>query len=87
MGELVADMGTFILNAAGEIETQADAIIVLEDTIFYDIRVNKEDGNVVGKYIAKPGSAVKAGAKITPLNDAQFTFVSTLDGSIALILG
>jgi hypothetical protein len=86
MGELVANLGTFIANESNKTYTKnIDAIVVLEDTIFTSIFINEID--VKGDYLGVPDIAIKAGAIITPLNDAQFTGVELTSGSIALVLG
>jgi hypothetical protein len=85
MGELVADMGTFIANNTTEVTRTIDAIVVLQDTVFTSIKVAGTD--VKSTYIAAPGTAVKAGAIITPINNLQFSGVQLASGSVALVLG
>lgn len=86
MGELVANLGTFIANESNKTYTKnIDAIVVLEDTIFTSIFINEID--VKGDYLGIPDIAIKAGAIITPMNDAQFTGLELTSGSVALVLG
>jgi hypothetical protein len=85
MGELVADMGTFIANNTTEVTRTIDAIVVLQDTVFTSIKVAGTD--VKSTYIAAPGTAIKAGAIITPINNLQFSGVQLASGSVALVLG
>ena len=85
MGELVADMGTYIANNTTEVTKTIDAIVVLQDTVFTSIKVAGTD--VKSTYIAATGTAVKAGAIITPINDVQFSGVQLASGSVALVLG
>jgi hypothetical protein len=85
MGELVADMGTYIANNTTEVTRTIDAIVVLQDTVFTSIKVAGTD--VKSTYIAAPGTAVKAGAIITPINNLQFSGVQLASGSVALVLG
>jgi hypothetical protein len=85
MGELVADMGTYIANNTTEVTRTIEAIVVLQDTIFTSIKVAGTD--VKSTYIAAPGTAVKAGAIITPINNLQFSGVQLASGSVALVLG
>lgn len=85
MGELVADMGTFIANNTTEVTKTIEAIVVLQDTVFTSIKVAGTD--VKSTYIAATGTAVKAGAIITPINNLQFSGVQLASGSVALVLG
>jgi hypothetical protein len=85
MGELVADQGTYIANNTTEVTKTIEAIVCLEDTIFTSIKVAGTD--VKATYIAATGTAVKAGAIITPINNLQFSGVKLTSGSVALILG
>lgn len=85
MGELVANLGTYIVNNTTEATKTIDAIVVLQDTVFSSIKVAGTD--VKSSYIAAPGTAVKAGAIITPINDLQFSGVQLTSGSVALVLG
>lgn len=85
MGELVANLGTYIVNNTTEATKTIDAIVVLQDTVFSSIKIAGTD--VKSSYIAAPGTAVKAGAIITPINDLQFSGVQLTSGSVALVLG
>jgi hypothetical protein len=85
LAELVANKGTFILNNTDEKVGIFDAIVVLEDTVFNAIKVAGSD--VKSTYIAATGTAVKAGAIITPLGVAKFSAVDLVSGSVALVNG
>lgn len=85
LGEIAANNGTFILNSDINLTKTIDAIVVLEDTIFQTIGVNGSD--VKSTYIADVSIAVRAGAIITPVGDAQFSGVTLTSGSVALVLG
>jgi hypothetical protein len=85
MGELVANLGTYIVNNTTEVTKTIDAIVVLEDTIFSSIKVAGTDAK--STYLADATKAIKAGAIITPINDVQFSGVTLTSGSIALVLG
>ena len=85
MGELVANNGTYIVNNTTEATKTIDAIVVLQDTVFTAIKTAGVDTK--STYIAAPGTAVKAGAIITPINDLQFSGVTLASGSVALVLG
>ena len=85
MGELVANNGTYIVNNTTEATKTIDAIVVLQDTVFTAITTAGVDTK--STYIAAPGTAVKAGAIITPINDLQFSGVTLASGSVALVLG
>jgi hypothetical protein len=85
MGELVANNGTYIVNNTTEATKTIDAIVVLQDTVFTAIKTAGVD--VKSTYIADTGTAVKAGAIITPINDLQFSGVTLASGSVALVLG
>ena len=85
MGELVANNGTYIVNNTTEATKNIDAIVVLQDTVFTAIKTAGVD--VKSTYIADTGTAVKAGAIITPINDLQFSGVTLASGSVALVLG
>lgn len=85
LGELVANKGTFILNNTDEKTGTFDAIVVLEDTVFNAIKINGTD--VKSSYIAATGTAVKAGAIITPTGVQKFSAVDLTSGSVALVNG
>ena len=85
IGELVANKGTFILNNTTEYTGSIDAIVVLEDTVFNAVKIAGID--VKSSYIATPGTAVKAGAILTPTADQKFSGVDLTSGSVALVLG
>jgi len=85
MGELVANNGTFILNNTTEYTGSIDAIVVLEDTVFNAVKIAGVD--VKTSYIGTPGTAVKAGAILTPTADQKFSGVDLTSGSVALVLG
>lgn len=87
MGELVANNGTYIVNSPEEnIYRTIDAIVVLEDTFFQYIFIGEDD--VLSDYVLGGSAfAVKAGAIITPMGDAQFSGVNIFTGSVALVLG
>ncbi len=85
MGELVANLGSYILNNTTSTDKTIDAIVVLEDTIFSSIRVAGSD--VKSTYLADATKVIKAGAIITPINDVQFSGLTLTSGSVALVLG
>lgn len=85
MSELVANLGTFIVNNTTATNRTIDAIVVLEDTIFQSISVAGTDAK--STYLADATKAIKAGAIITPINDVQFSGVRIDSGSVALVLG
>jgi len=85
LGEIAGNLGTFIVNGTTEVTKTIDAIVVLEDTVFSAIKVGGVDAK--SSYIQAPGTAVKAGAIITPIGDAQFSGVTLTSGSVALVLG
>lgn len=85
MGELVANLGTYILNNTTATNKTIDAIVVLEDTVFSSIRVAGSD--VKSTYLADATKVIKAGAIITPIDDVQFSGLTLTSGSVALVLG
>ena len=85
MGELVANLGTYIVNNTTEVTITIDAIVVLEDTVFTSIKTAGTDTK--STYIAATATAVKAGAIITPIDALQFSGVKLASGSVALVLG
>jgi hypothetical protein len=84
MGELVANRGTFIVNNTVEKTANIDAIVVLEDTVFNAVKIAGID--VKSSYIAATGTAIKAGAILTPQGTAVFSGVQLTSGSVALVL-
>ncbi len=86
---LSAQYGAIILNDTNEKEGQFLGIYVLEDTVFARIEADGVTGtDVKENYITTPGTAVKAGALITPhegTND-EFSAVTLTSGSVSLIL-
>jgi len=83
--ELVASKGTFIVNTAVEKVAVIDVIVVLEDTVFGSIKVGGVD--VKADYIGDSALSVKAGALIAPLTYKQFSAVTLVSGSVAIVLG
>jgi len=81
---LTAAKGTYVLNSTTAYAKNVRAIVVLEDTVFDHIKTGGND--VKSTYIATPATAVKAGAIITPFNQAVFTSVKLTSGSVALVL-
>ncbi len=79
-----ANQGTFIVNDTDEKEIIHDAIVVLEDTVFNSIKIGGVD--VKDDYISTPGTAVKAGAIIRPINAQKFSAVDLVSGSVCLVL-
>jgi hypothetical protein len=86
LGELVANNGTFILNVTEEnFIYNIDQIIILEDTIFNGIFIGDYE-DVKSTYLADSSIAIKAGARITPINNIQFNAVNLASGSVELVL-
>ena len=81
---LAAMQGSYIINDTTAWTGTCDAVYVLEDTVFNVL--TDSEGLVKGDYVSTPATAVKAGALIRPLDDAQFTAITLTSGSIALIL-
>lgn len=81
---LTASKGTYILNNTTDYISNVRAIVVLEDTVFTHIKIGGSD--VKSTYIATPATAVKAGAIITPLNQAVFKGIKLTSGSVNLVL-
>jgi predicted RNA-binding protein len=85
---LTAQYGAFILNDTNEKEGQFLGIYVLEDTVFARIEADGVTAtDVKANYIAATGTAVKAGALITPLQgtNSEFSAVTLTSGSVVLI--
>jgi hypothetical protein len=76
--------GSYIVNDTNTWTGTCDAVYVLEDTVFNVL--TDSEGLVKGNYIAATATAVKAGALIRPLADAQFVSIDLTSGSVALIL-
>lgn len=81
---LIAGQGTYILNNTSDFTGNFDAIVVLEDTVFYGIKIGGTD--VTSSYIAAPATAVKAGAIIRPTSAQKFSSVRLTSGSVAIVL-
>ncbi len=81
---LTASQGTLIVNDTTEKTITYDAIFVLEDTVFASIKVGGVD--IKAELITTPGTAVKAGAIIRPINGAKFSGVTLTSGSVCLVL-
>lgn len=90
-GIMTAAQGTFVINDTAEVVANAAAIYVLEDTVFSRIEVNGDTAtDVKADYIQTVGTAVKAGALLTPIgeeSDIRFSAVTLTSGSVVLILG
>jgi len=76
--------GTKIVNDTTELTQGFDAIVILEDTVFTNIKVSGVD--VKSTYITTPATAVKAGAIIRPISGTRFSGVKLTSGSIAIVL-
>lgn len=77
--------GTFILNNTAEKTFSCRAIVVLQDTVFTSIKHAGVATDVKGSYIAAVGTAVKAGAIITPADSKLFEKIALTSGSVALV--
>jgi hypothetical protein len=87
MSVVSASKGSFILNNTSTYTTyNVRAIVVLQDTVFNEIRHAGLAGNVVSTYIGTPATAVKAGAIITPIESKLFSNIKLTSGSVALVL-
>lgn len=75
--------GSYIVNDTTEATKTHDTILVLEDTVFTSIKIGGVD--VKSTYISTPGTAVKAGAIIRPI-DGKFSGVQLASGSVMLVL-
>ena len=76
--------GSYIINDGTTWSGKCDAVYVLEDTVFNTL--TDSEGLTKTSYISTPATAVKAGALIRPLEDAQFVTIDLASGSVALIL-
>lgn len=84
---LTAAKGTYILNDTSLFNAEkVRAIVVLEDTVFNSIKHFGSALEVKTDYIAASGTAVKAGAIITPFNQQLFGAIELTSGSVALVL-
>lgn len=82
--------GTFVLNDTTEFIGNFDAIVILEDTIIFQIEI--DDINVTTEYIGNPSIAVKLGAIIRPKNPnsfdvpKKFSSIKLVSGSAIIVL-
>lgn len=86
---LYAQYGTVVINDTSEYEGQIMAIYVAEDTVFSRIEADGDTAtDVKGNYITTPGTAVKAGVLLTPLQgtDSEFSAITLTSGSVVAIL-
>jgi hypothetical protein len=87
---LTARGGSYILNSTSEWNGTAYAIVTLEDTIFNTIYVTDSNGistEVLYNHINDTGTAVKAGAIITPMDIAiPFSQIALISGSVIIVL-
>lgn len=81
---LAAMQGSYIINDTTAWTGTCDAVYTLEDTVFSVL--TDSDAGTKDTYISDSAVAVKAGALIRPLDDAQFTAVTLTSGSVALVL-
>jgi hypothetical protein len=82
---LTGRKGSFIVNNTVEKTLQCRAIVVLEDTVFSSIKELGAVTDVKANYIAAVGTAVKAGAIITPITGKIFQKITLTSGSVALV--
>jgi hypothetical protein len=83
-GKLVADNGTYIINDTTAWTGVCQGVYVLSDTVFSVL--GDANGNDKADYISAVGTAVKAGALISPKGAGTFTSVTLTSGQVALIL-
>jgi len=83
---LTGRKGTFIINNTVEKHLENRAIVVLEDTVFTSIKELGSAADVKANYIAAVGTAVKAGAIITPVAGKIFHKITLASGSVAIVL-
>jgi hypothetical protein len=87
---LTARGGSYILNDNNAWTGTAYAIVTLEDTFFGQIYVTDSNGisiDVLDIHVADKGTAVKAGAIITPMDIAiPFSEIELISGSIIIVL-
>jgi hypothetical protein len=87
MSVVSASKGSFILNNTSTYSTyNFRAIVVLQDTVFDSIKIVGSAAEQKANYIGTVATAVKAGAIITPINNAVFDSVKLTSGSVALVL-
>lgn len=80
-----AQAGVIIVNDTVAVSREFHAVYVLEDTVI--AALSDEAGNAVGAYVKAPGTAVKAGAFITPFDRQKpFSGITLTSGSVSLIL-
>lgn len=85
MMEVVSgSQGTYVVNDTTEVTAVFDAIVVLEDTVFSSIKIGGVD--LKSSYISTPGTAVKAGAMIRPIDGDKFSGVQLTSGSVIIVL-
>jgi hypothetical protein len=82
---ITGSKGTFIVNNTAEKTLQCRAIVVLEDTVFSSIKELGAATDVKANYIAAVGTAIKAGAIITPNDGKVFQKITLTSGSVALV--
>jgi len=82
---ITGSKGTFIVNNTAEKTLQCRAIVVLEDTVFSSIKELGAATDVKANYIAAVGTAIKAGAIITPNDGKVFQKIALTSGSVALV--
>jgi hypothetical protein len=82
---LTGSKGTFIVNNTAEKTYRCRAIVVLQDTVFTSIKELGAVTDVKGNYIAAVGTAIKAGAIITPSLGKIFEKIALTSGSVALV--
>lgn len=87
---LTARGGSFILNDANLYTEKTYAIVALEDVIFDTLEtIDSNDiiTDVLADHIADTGTAIKAGAILTPMDIAKpFYNIQLVSGSVILVL-
>lgn len=84
LGELVGNKGVYVLNDTDTWTGNANAVVVLEDTVFDTL--SDSGGNIKSNYISATGTAVKAGCLITPFKTYNWTTIKLTSGSISIVL-
>ena len=83
---LVASNGVFIVNDANLYSGNFQALLVLEDTIISSLKHTGDATEKIGSYVSTPGTAIKAGAIITPIQLNTFGSIQLTSGSVRIVL-
>jgi hypothetical protein len=83
---LVAANGVFIVNDTNLYSSNFSGFLVLEDSVISSLKHTGDATEQINEYVSNSGTAIKAGAIITPVQQKTFGSIQLTSGSVQIIL-